>query len=340
MSHRIDVEKVLLQELMENSPDYIFIKDRQSRFVIANKAQAQLLLGLENHKDAIGKTDFELFPDKKEDAQRFYDEEQSIMETGQPVIRREWMVPSTTTGAVVWLSESKLPIRDDTGEIIGLIGLGRDITARKAAQLLTEKLSHQLDTAVQVARIASGILDPHELTKQIVDLVRDRFDFYYVGLFLIDQVERFNSAPGEYAVLRAATGDAGQKLLGETHRVKTVGDSLVAKCITTGKPRLARQNSETEDNQSANPLLPDTRTEMVLPLISRQEIIGVLDIHSTIDDAFTRQDLSAFEVLASLLATSIENAFLFNKLDEELKLTKKELQAHVLDGWERFRKGG
>jgi len=103
MSHQIDVQKVLLLELMEDSPDYIFIKDRQSRFVITNKAQAQLLLGLENPGDAVGKTDFDLFPEKREDAQRFYDEEQFIMETGQPVIRREWMAPSTTTGEVVWL---------------------------------------------------------------------------------------------------------------------------------------------------------------------------------------------------------------------------------------------
>ncbi len=65
MPQQIDVTKVLLQELMENSPDYIFIKDRESRFVITNKAHAQLLLGLENPEDAVGKTDFELFPEKQ-----------------------------------------------------------------------------------------------------------------------------------------------------------------------------------------------------------------------------------------------------------------------------------
>jgi PAS domain-containing protein len=100
-------------------------------------------LGLKDPKDAIGKTDFDLFPEKKDDAQRFYNEEQSIVETGQLVLRREWMVPSTTTRDIVWLSESKLPIRDELGEIIGLFGLGQDITVRKNAQLLTEKLSHQ-----------------------------------------------------------------------------------------------------------------------------------------------------------------------------------------------------
>lgn len=260
------------------------------------------------------------------------------MKTGQPVIRRQWMVPSTTTGEVVWLSESKLPIRDESSEIIGLIGLGRDITARKEAQLLSEKLSHQLDTAVQVARIASGILEPYELTQQIVNLVRDRFNFYYVGLFLVDQVQRINFTPGEVAVLRVATGEAGQKLLNQGHRLKAGSDSMLGQCIATGKHHIA-QNIESESKWFANPLLPDTRAEMVLPLVSRQQIIGVLDTQSTIESAFTEQDLSVFEVLASQLAISIQNAFLFQGLDEELKKTKRDLQEYVRVGWERYRKG-
>jgi len=336
MSHQIDIEKVLLQELMEDSPDYVFIKDRESRFVISNKAHAQLLLGLKNPNDAAGKTDFDLFPGKKEDAQRFYDEEQSIMETGQPVIRREWMVPSTATSEIVWLSESKLPIRAESGEIIGLFGLGRDITARKKAQLLTEKFSHQLETSVQVARIVGDILDPRELTQQIVNLLRDRFEFYFVGLFLVDQEQGLDSNPGDFAVLRAATGEAGKELLQRGHRLKVRGDSMVGQCIATGKPCILQQNIERERNRFANPLLPGTRAEMVLPLFSRQEIIGALDIQSTVESAFTEQDLSVFEVLASLLATSLQNAFLFQKLDEELKVTKKDLQAYVRTGWSSY----
>jgi hypothetical protein len=76
---------------------------------------------------------------------------------------------------------------------------------------------------VQVARFASDILNPHELTQQIVNLVHDRFDFYYVGLFLVDQVQRLDSAPGAYAVLRAVTGEAGQKLLSQMHKLKVGG---------------------------------------------------------------------------------------------------------------------
>lgn len=321
---------------MEESPDYIFIKDRESRFVITNKAQAQLLLGLENPEDTVGKTDFELFPEKQADAKRFYDEEQAIMETGKAVIRRQWMVPSTTTGAIVWLSESKLPIRDDAGEIIGLIGLGRDITARKQEQFLREKLTHQLETAVQVASIVSGILDPYEITQQIVGLVQDRFNFYYVGLFLVDQVKRLHSAPGEYALLRAAAGEVGEKLLRQNHKLKVSGESMVGQCILTGSLRIVQYNIENERNRFANPLLPDTRSEMVLPLITRQETIGALDIQSIVESAFTEQDLSVFKVLASLLATALQNAFLFQELDDELETTKRDLQAQIRAGWSSY----
>lgn len=338
MPHRIDVDKVLLHELMEESPDYIFIKDRQSRFVATNKAQAQLLLGLENPVDAVGKTDFDLFPGKQEDVKRFYEEEQRIMETGKPVIHRQWIVPSTTTGRIVWLSESKLPIRSETGEVIGIFGLGRDITIQKHEQLMREKLSYQLDTAVQLARATNEILNPLELTQKIVDLVKERFNLYYAGLFLVDQVQRLNSAPGEYAILRAATGEAGKQLLSQTYKIKIESASMVGQCIATGKPQIIQQNIELEDKRLANPLLPETRSEMALPLISRQETIGALNIQSNMEAAFTEQDISVFEVLASLLATAIQNAFLFNRLDEELKMTKKELQAHVLSGWDQYTK--
>lgn len=144
MSQSIDINKVLLIELTENSPDYIFIKDRQSRFLFTNKAHAQLLLGLEKPTDAINKTDFDLFPGKQDDCRRFFNEEQTIMETGKPVHHRQWKVPSTTTGKIVWLSESKLPIRNEAGEIIGLIGIGRDITARKEAELNLEQASNEI----------------------------------------------------------------------------------------------------------------------------------------------------------------------------------------------------
>ena len=159
MEEKASFEHCLLKTVLDNSPDYIFMKDRQSRFVIINKAQSKFLLGLENPEDAIGKTDFELFPGQKEDTQRFYDEEQSIMETGEPVYHRTWQVPSTATKESVWLSESKMPVRNEAGEIIGLVGLGRDITIEKRFENELLKEKQYLEMLNQASPVAIVVLD-------------------------------------------------------------------------------------------------------------------------------------------------------------------------------------
>ena len=134
----------LLQKLLDNSTDFIFFKDRDSRFIITNKSHAKLLLGLADPEDAVGKTDFDLFPGKEEDTQRFYEEEQEIMKTGKGVFGRGWEVPNPATGEIVWLEEHKMPLRDETDEIVGLLGLGRDVTRRKQAEMNRERLIRQV----------------------------------------------------------------------------------------------------------------------------------------------------------------------------------------------------
>lgn len=119
-----------LRTLIDHLPDYIFIKDVDSRFVINNQAHAQLI-GYEDPEDLVGKTDFDVFP--KELAQHYYADEQRVIETGQPLIGREEETV-TKTGRHQWVSTNKVPLRDPDGNIIGLVGMSRDITARKEAE--------------------------------------------------------------------------------------------------------------------------------------------------------------------------------------------------------------
>lgn len=157
MEEALARERDLLYSLMDNSPDYIFFKDRESRFIMTNKAHAQRLLGLSSPQEAIGKTDFDFFP--TEDAQRFYEEEQRIMESGQPVIAREWQVPSSTTGEIVWLSEHKIPITDRTGKVVGLLGISRDVTARKRAEEVIEAQRRAiLELSTPIVPMLEGVL--------------------------------------------------------------------------------------------------------------------------------------------------------------------------------------
>jgi PAS domain S-box-containing protein len=328
-------DDLLLSTLMETSPDFIFIKDRQSRFVKVNQPMAKQLLGIAHPNDAIGKTDFDLFPGKEKDAQRFYDEELEIMATGVPVVYRKWSVPNLVTGETMWVSESKYPIVDQDGTTIGLLGISRDITARREAELERDKLTNQLQSVIDVTAMVNSILDPQPLMQKIVDSLEDRFGFYYVGLFMVSQRERIYERPGEYAYLQAATGEAGQKMMKQRHKLKVGPGSLVGQCIATGEARIV-PNIKNVEGRFAHPLLPDARSEMVLPLTGREETLGAISVQSRQENAFTEQYLSVFGVLASLLATAIENAHLYKKIDDELEKVKADLKRYVQASWNSY----
>jgi PAS domain S-box-containing protein len=128
-------EHDLLRALIDNMPDLIYVKDAGSGFVLANRALAQLM-GAKNPEDLLGKTDFDYFP--KELATAYYSDEQAILQTGLPLLNQEERSVDAE-GNAKWLSTSKVPLRDRQGEVLGIIGIGRDITVgRQAEQALRQ----------------------------------------------------------------------------------------------------------------------------------------------------------------------------------------------------------
>ena len=123
-------ERRLLDTLIDNMPDYIYVKDAGSRFVVANRAVAELM-GVKNPADLLGKTDFDYFP--KELATAFFSDEQAIVQSGQPLVNQEERAVDAQ-GNAKWTSTSKVPWRDKSGEVIGIMGIGRDITRRRNAE--------------------------------------------------------------------------------------------------------------------------------------------------------------------------------------------------------------
>lgn len=321
----------LLQALLDNSPDYIFFKDRESRFIKTNKAHAQNLLGISDPQEVEGKTDFDLYPGKEEDTQRFYEEEQRLMETGEPVIGREWAVPSQATGEIVWLSEHKIPIQDEAGEITGLVCIGRDITARKLAEETLEQRAVQLQAAADVSSVAGSVLDPDKLIRKVVNLIRERFDLYYVGLFLVKEIVGV-----KYAVLQAGTGKAGRKMVKQRHRLRIDRRrSMIGECISTGEARI-EQDVTKATMHHRNALLPDTRSELALPLISRGEAIGALTVQSTEASAFSEEDVSILQTMAGQVANAIENARLYKQTEEALKELETIHSLYIRQSWDSY----
>jgi len=149
--------------------------------------------------------------------------------------------------------------------------------------------------------------------RQTVDLIHDRFDFYYVGLFLLDEAKR-------WAVLRAGTGEPGRQMLEAGHRFHVGGESMVGWCTANVQARIALDVGE-EAVRFDNPLLPETRSEMALPLISRGQVIGALTVQSAEAAAFSEEDIAMLQTMADQVANAIENTRLF---EEAQRLAQRE----------------
>lgn len=199
----------------------------------------------------------------------------------------------------------------------------------------TKKRALQLQTAAEVARAASGILDPNILIQQVVELTRERFDLYYVGLFLVDQTGEWTGEPGKWAVLRAGTGEAGRKMIAQGHKLEIGGTSMIGCCIANKQARIALDVGE-EAVRFDNPLLPDTHSEMALPLISRGQALGALTIQSTQPAAFSEEDIAILQTMASQLANAIENARLFEQTQAALREMEAAHQRYLQQEWSEY----
>jgi HAMP domain-containing protein/putative methionine-R-sulfoxide reductase with GAF domain len=185
-----------------------------------------------------------------------------------------------------------------------------------------------LQTAAEVARATTSVLDPDELLRQTVDLVRERFDLYYVGLFLLDK-ER------EFAVLHAGTGEAGQQMLAQGHRLEVGGDSMIGQCTARAEARIALDVGE-EAVRFDNPLLPETRSEMALPLRSRGRVIGAMTVQSTKEAAFDEADIAVLQTMADHVAVAIDNARLFAETQAALKEMEATHRHYLGRAWAEY----
>lgn len=165
-----------------------------------------------------------------------------------------------------------------------------------------------LKAAARAAKNITTILDPYDLLQRTVDIICDEFGFYYAGVFFLDDAK-------QYAVLKAGRGEAGREMIHAGHRLAVGGNSMIGACIANRQGRIALDVGA-EAVFFENPHLPKTRSEMALPLVVGEDVIGALTVQSTEEAAFHDEDIAALQTMADQIAIAINNAQLMFKLED------------------------
>jgi len=191
-----------------------------------------------------------------------------------------------------------------------------------------EQRANQLQAVSKVAHTIASIQDMDLLLPVITNLVSDRFGFYHTGIFLLDE-------KNEYAILRAANSAGGQNMLSRQHKLKLDINSIVGYVTSRSEPRIALDVGA-DAVFFNNPDLPDTRSEMALPLQVGGQVIGALDIQSTKPNAFTEEDINFASILADQVAIAIENARLFKEAQTALSASEATFSKYIKQEWSGF----
>jgi len=299
----LHLKRIQLEAIIENSPDQIYYKDRNSKFVLCN-APVALLAGCASEKDLIGKSDFDFYPHYM--AQQYFNDEQTLMEKGLPFLNYEEQILNNQTGELLWNLSSKVPVKDANGKVIGLAGFNRNITDRKKAES-EKQITYEISLGVTVTSNLDELLKLIHLSISKVLYAENFFVALHdqkTGLFNFPYfVDNVDPPPLPTSLEKSCT----------------------AYVFRNKKPFLFSQ--EIFDH-----LVDQNEVELVgsfspswigIPLQTPSKVIGVLVLqHYEKENVYSENDVKFLISIGSQIAMAIER----KKAEEEIKLKNEMLQ--------------
>ena len=188
-----------------------------------------------------------------------------------------------------------------------------------------ERRARQFEAIAQVARTATTNQVLETLLPRLSELIGSQFDFYHVGIFLLDEQR-------EFAELIAANSEEGKRMLARGHKLGIGQSGIVGYVSATGKPRIAL-DVEADSAFFNNPDLPNTRSEMALPLRVADEVIGVLDVQSVVPKAFEEEDIEVLSTLADQVSIAIQNSRTYETMQDLLTQAQRTSGSFLEDSW-------
>lgn len=322
-------ERNLLQTLIDNMPDYIFIKDKESRFVINNKAHLEVL-GARSQSEVAGKTDFDVFPAAL--AARYFSDEQIVLQMGKPVVNREEPV-TKPDGTEQWLSTTKVCLKDPGGEIAGLVGISRDITERKRFEKALQAAKDELE--VRVAERTLDLKNSNELLATRIS----QLNFLNTTSYRLSQLLQVNGLGPEIIKSFIARFPRSEAALFVRNRGKfdvlgaTAGFSdpqveLSARSALgfLGEKELAHPMAINDWRTNEHiaclswPGMEHLTFYMTIPLLADNRCIAVIQIFASTDYAASYEaELPLLSTLAAHAASCLGNALNYQELDKSAR---------------------
>ncbi|MEP7136647.1 MAG: GAF domain-containing protein, partial [Chloroflexota bacterium] len=188
-----------------------------------------------------------------------------------------------------------------------------------------EERTRLLKATNDLAKVSSSILDPDELLAKIINMFTGQFNYYYAAIYIIDPSEK-------WVELKEATGEAGKVLKQNHHRLELSGKSMVSTSVREKTPRIS-QNTSDEKQRVENPLLPYTRSEIALPLIVGDRVLGALNVQSTKTSDFGIEVIETMQNMAGQVAVALENAHLFQETQLRINEMRTIQQQYLVEGW-------
>lgn len=225
-------------------------------------------------------------------------------------------------------SERALRESNDT-----LHNLNRTLEERVASRTLeletayqrNERRAKQFEAIAQVTRATAADQNLETLLPALTRVISQQFGFYHTGIFLLDENR-------ENAVLKAASSMGGDRMLQRGHKLRVGHGGIVGLVSATGAPRIALDVGR-DAAFIENPDLPQTRSELALPLRSADEVIGVLDVQSTEENAFQAEDIEVLSTLADQVTVAIQNAHAYEITQDLLRQAERTSGAYLRDSW-------
>lgn len=320
MEEALLTERNLLRTLIDNAPEQIYVKDAQSRFVLANTATMSRLK-VNTLDQLLGKTDFDFFPAAQ--AAQYLADEQAVLRMGQPMINKEESGPDAQSDMLLWGLTTKVPVRDAHGQIIGLVGMSRDITELKRAEELLRANEVQLRASTQRLEILH-VIDQAILAAQSTEAIAQAALGHMRALVPCRwaSVAVFDSDAREIAVLAIHANDHVEPVV---HTSGALEPLQIVDALRRGEVQVVEDTATISAPAVIAAPVPatDVRSYVNVPLIAAGDLLGILTVGSDQPRVFTPAHVAIAREVASQIAVAMQNARLF----ADMSAARAHLQA-------------